>query len=734
MLALATVLLVALLACAPAWRPTWYQSDQLPSVFRTLHTDLAHHHGLLFPRIACALGFGYGQLLHQVYAPLGFELTAWLHTLGLGYIASVRMFFSLCLLAGAFGMYAYARSILHDRLSAVLAACAHAWAPYVLLDAHAGGDFGESLAIALLPWALLAVHRLIERGGWDRLGLAALGLAGVLLAHNVTALFFVGLVCIYLLVMVIRLGVRRGRADALSAIVRSGAAIGIALALSALYWAPALFELSYSRMTEQREGSFQVSSYLLPLDGLIQRTPIFSYDLADQGRFGLIPLLLTAGSLVVLVAVRLRARRASSTSRDCRRLPMPDALVLACCGVLFGAVLLLQIQLAKPIWDTVPLISFIQFPRRLYLFATLASTLMVGAVPAELCQLGVGRGWRVGAVGGIVLLLGVAGLPGIYITPNVPPTHILTEAMVSIGSSADRRFSQRSAYDDFFPAWVAERQVDIPRPPADPELYRQASDLPAPRVRVLGRDYGWMHLVADAETASGLVLHQFYFPGWHATVDGVPASVEPVSPLGLVRVEIPPGQHEVTVSFGETPLRGAADAISIGASLLLAAIFCRALGARRTLIGLVTLLLAILLPWSAHLAMARPSQPEITPLDLPVTSAAHVVGVEQSQREYRPGETVHLTVLWQATAWTGADLQSGLRLESLGDDVPLAERWDRPNLGRTPTAKWVLGELVPDDLSVTIPPGTPPGQYRLLTGLRGDQTSALVTLAEIVVR
>jgi hypothetical protein len=495
-------------------------------------------------------------------------------------------------------------------------------------------------------------------------------------------------------------------------------------------------------MTEQREGAFQVSSYLLPLDGLIQRTPVFSYDLADQGRFGLMPLLLTAGSLAVLAVARLRARRAPATPRDAGRAPMPDALVLAGCGVLFGSVLLLQLQVAKPIWDSVPLISFVQFPRRLYLFATLASALMVGAVPSALCQCGVGRAWRAGAVGGIVLLLGVAGLPGIYITPNVPPTHILTEEMVSIGSSADRRFSQRSAYDDFFPAWVAERQVDIPRPPTNPQSYRLASDLPAPRVRVLGRDYGWLHLGSDAESASGLVLHQFYFPGWHATVDGASAVVEPVSPLGLVRVAIPPGQHDVTVSFGETPLRGAADAISIGACLLLVAIFCRGLGARRALVGLATLLLAILLPWSAHLAAARPSQPEVVPLDLPVTPAARVVGVEQSQREYRPGEPVHLTVLWQATAWTGADLQSGLRLESPGDDAPLAERWDRPNLGRTPTAKWVLGELVPDDLSVTIPPGTPPGQYRLRTGLRDGTgsasssaaTPASVVVAEIVVR
>jgi hypothetical protein len=721
------VLMAALVASLPEWKPVWYQSDQLPSVFRTLHTVLAHEHGLLFPRIACALGFGYGQLLHQVYAPLGFELTAWLHVLGLGYIAAVRMFFSLCLVGGALGVYAYARTILPDRTGAVLAACAHAWAPYVLLDAHAGGDFGESLAIALIPWSLLALHRLVLRGGWGRFGLAALGLALVLLAHNVTALFFTGLVGLYVAVLAARIAVRRGRAASLAPIGRSVAALGLALALSGLYWAPALFELAASRMSEQREGPFSATASLLPMNDLIQRAPIFSYDLADQQRFGLVQALLTVAGLIVLGAVVRRARRGPA-----------DLLVLAGCGVVFVGVLLLQVQGARPVWETVPLISFVQFPRRLFLFAALASALLIGAIPGLLGQLGVGPRIRGAVVGLVATLLAVAGLPGIYITPNVPPAHVLTEAMVGIGSSADRRFSQRTAYDDFFPVWVTERQVDIPRPPSKPALYRAASDLPAPRLRVLGRDYGWLRVLSDADTTSGLVLHQFYFPGWHATVDGAPAPVEPVGPLGLARVQIPPGRHEVVMSFGETPLRAAADAVSVVASVLLVAVLCRGLGVRRTLMGLAVLLLVVLVPWSARLASARTSRPALVPLDLVVTPSARVVGIEQGQHEYAPGETVSLTVLWQATAWTGADLQSGLRLVPSGggtvDGAPLAERWDRPNLGRTPTAKWVLGELVPDDLSLAIPPGTPPGSYRLLAGLRDDQASALAEVAEVVVR
>ena len=159
------------LAVAPAWNPVWYQDDQLPTLFRTFHTDLAHHWGVLYPRLAPELGFGYGRLLHQFYPPFGVELAAWLHTLGLGFVDAARATFSLCLLSSALGMYAYGRAVLAGAGRRSLAAIGFVWAPYVLLDAHKGGVLGESIAMALMPWSLLAST------GWCGRRLAAFGAA-----------------------------------------------------------------------------------------------------------------------------------------------------------------------------------------------------------------------------------------------------------------------------------------------------------------------------------------------------------------------------------------------------------------------------------------------------------------------------------------------------------------------------------------------------------------------------
>ena len=69
----------------------------------------------------------------------------------------------------------------------------------------------------------------------------------------------------------------------------------------------------------------------------------------------------------------------------------------------------------------------------------------------------------------------------------------------------------------------------------------------------------------------------------------------------------------------------------------------------------------------------------------------------------------------------------------------LSERWGRPNRERTPTGKWLVGELVPDTLLLRIPNDLPPGRYPLQAGLRDPDASnrtplGLADIGEIEVR
>ena len=200
------VLIAALvLATALAWNPIWYQDDQLPTLFRTFHTDLAHHYG-------CDLSAPRAGFRVRVRAPappvlpairrracrLAPHPRARLRGRCSGDLLALPDLQRLSACTPSPG------ALLGGRWPAVLAAIGFVWAPYVLLDAHKGGVLGESIAMALMPWSLLALDRLVRGGGRGAFGASAGTLALVVLGHNITALFWVGLPGLYALLLAIR--------------------------------------------------------------------------------------------------------------------------------------------------------------------------------------------------------------------------------------------------------------------------------------------------------------------------------------------------------------------------------------------------------------------------------------------------------------------------------------------------------------------------------------------------
>ncbi len=64
-----------------------------------------------------------------------------------------------------------------------------------------------------------------------------------------------------------------------------------------------------------------------------------------------------------------------------------------------------------------------------------------------------------------------------------------------------------------------------------------------------------------------ITVNRFHYPGWRAWVDGREVEVTPETEWGRFTFPVPAGRHHITVRFGETPLRLAADILS-GLSLL----------------------------------------------------------------------------------------------------------------------------------------------------------------------
>ncbi len=135
---------------------------------------------------------------------------------------------------------------------------------------------------------------------------------------------------------------------------------------------------------------------------------------------------------------------------------------------------------------------------------------------------------------------------------------------------------------------------------------------------------------------------------------------------------------------------------------------------------------------AAHL-WAYQGQPEaLPPAPGTVSGAAfaevaRLRGFDLASRSYAPGETLTLTLHWQAIAPPQADHRVFVHLIDPENDTAegiLAQADGIPAGGTRPFWTWAEGEHASDTLTLTIPPGAAPGRYLLLLGIYDGATFA----------
>lgn len=483
--------------------------------FHYAHTN-AFRQGLaegeLYPRWAAAVNGGYGAPTFLYYPPLPYLLAA----LGNAVTDDTDTGFLLAAaLIGLLGCVSLYHLIRRDAgpAGALLGAAAFAWLPYVTLDLYHRFAWAEFHAIMWLPAVLLALRRHLDRPR----GLTFLALTGALAAlacsHLVTAITAAPLLAAWVGYEALRRRSWRTLLDAALPCI-------CAAALASAFLLPVLLDrnlVHIELITASRHGQYG-------------RNFLFQ----DATPFGHTPtpfkptVALTAAAQLVLVlgAVATLALR--------RRLAgVAVFLALAALAHLF-----LTAFPSEPIWRALPLLQTIQFPWRL-----------LGAM-------GVLTAWLVG------LTLG-----------RPPPGTRLPRAalwLVALPIGAAFALSVQQIYTSYHPygPWMEDRrQWDrtegvpareyVPRDVAYGEqLHRMTFD---PSLREVSRRgdaevrwQQWTPHTRRARVRAGaagvtLVLPIFRFPGWEATVDGAPASIDGANARKLIEVTVPAGTHELVV-------------------------------------------------------------------------------------------------------------------------------------------------------------------------------------------
>ena len=332
-------------------------SDMPMALYRVLELDRSIQNRLLYPRWAMDLNYTYGTPLFQYYPPLVSYLVLAFRGIGLTWISAAKAAFTGILIFASLGMYIYARWLFARRRAALISAVAFLFTPYLLIDVYERGAIAEVLALALLPWLFWAMHHILETDERIWPWLSCLGVALLILAHNITALFVMPLLLLYLLL----LAWRKKTWQRIPVMLLS---LGLGLSLSAFYWLPAILERDYAQIASHMlEGHYRADVHLRPLVDLVQHQLAFDYSGALRFTLSLWQAILT-GVVILVLATR----------------PSPLRYNLFLLAGIVGGIQFLQLDISRSFWQALPLARYIQFPWRLLGITALCSAILAGSL------------------------------------------------------------------------------------------------------------------------------------------------------------------------------------------------------------------------------------------------------------------------------------------------------------------------------------------------------------------
>jgi len=714
------LLLITLPACYPLLAPGIPAThDGLQHLFRFYDFDYALRGGELYPRWSPNLLFGYGNVLLNYYAPLTYYLSLPILALSGRFLLTIEIVCALSLLAGAWAMYLLGRPFL-GRPGAFLSAAIYTYLPYHLADVYVRGTLGESLAFALLPAILYLLWRALQRSRTGAWALFSMGLAALLLTHNLSILLAAPAVFIFA-------GIWLWRRRQLRLLIPLAVSTAGAAGISAFFWLPMLGEAGAIRASRVVQDPSLVLRRLASLPDLVSPYWVYRYY-PYQGTAFDHPLsrLAVIGLALALIIVVLRWRHLGPYTRD---------WMLACGGTL-AVGLFLMTRPAAWVWHTVPGLLYLQFPWRWQLIVSLGTAGLIGAglaatAPAARASLL----WRAGAGTYALLITAGLALTSLLALPHDPlpypfASRPLQESDVNLeGMAAYEQqlfLAAREWRDPWIfesvPAWVAvpADELILPAPPPP-----GASSPPAVAGLVVERHApAELRLRLTALRPTALRLHSFYFPGWQAWVDDRPAEVYPSTPMGLLTVDVPAGEHAVTFRFGPTPARRLGTWVSL---LTLAAGLGLLIRRRERRLLLALALLAGIIAGSA-LWRGREST-IVTPAPLWANFANQFALAGMDAHASPAGSEITLRLWWVSLAQPVRDYKFFVHVEDAA-----GHRWaqeDRqPVFNTSPTTRWGENELVWEYYRIPLPADAPAGEYTLYAGVYDAETLANLDLLD----
>ncbi|PYT83069.1 MAG: hypothetical protein DMG40_03570 [Acidobacteria bacterium] len=552
-------LTIALLVAAPFFRMGIMVGHDF-AFHMTSWMDVAQQwkQGICYPRWTEWANGGFGEPRFIFYPPL-----SWLLGAALSFVApwkGVEALFVVVVqaLAGV-SMYAVARRFLSQG-GALLASVLYAANPYIFLDIYLRSAFGEQIACAWLPLAVLG----------------ALPLAGLAADHRRpklrTAAFFalafaaiwasdvpVGVMASYAVALIFVWGAIVKKAW--EPLWRGAAGLALGFGLAGFYLLPVAYEQHWiNTRTLIPEGA-------VPTKHFLYAQPYWDVDFPKMVSFNwtasTVGILILVVVVIAAIAVRRRLPRDEQNS-DLRAL-WHTLLALS------AAATFLLLHLSWPLWQYLPKLAFVQFPWRWLAVLALVYAFFLALAIERSRRRGV---WTAATL--IVLTGGSAAYivhsgrsegrwVGVDVTPSMHQDFI-DDDNGFLGTP--EYFPGGARYQSYFSSHLPAQRPRVQILPA--EGSRGGS--PKAKFHIEKWTAEDREVQVDAQEPVQLALRLLRYPAWQVELNGRVTTPERSRALNQIVLPVPAGVADIRVSFRRTPDRLAGIVLSLVIFLTVTAI------------------------------------------------------------------------------------------------------------------------------------------------------------------
>lgn len=519
-----TLIIVALIYSWPFFKSGYFVTDDGEwAIIRASEMVRELKDRQIPPRWSDFLNHGFGYPLFSFVYPFPYYLAAGLKLIGLSYVTGIKFLFVLSVVLSALFMFLFINKLL-GHWAAFIASLFYVTAPYRLTDLYIRGSLGESLSLSLFPLIFYLTLKIFEKTSLIGSSVLSVFLAILILTHNVSALLFIPL-WMLLVLFLVSFKYKKDR-HRLAICYFNIFFLGISLA--AYFVIPALIEKKFLYLSRMLLAD--PKTYFLTLEKLINLNAAKSSDYVFS--LGLPQVIALTLSFIFFLKKSVKMLRTDISS----------FIYLFSLTSLFPLVYLTQ-NSSYLLWQIPPL-NMIDFPYRIMVLIIFLASTLSGYLARNKISLFLGLLLVVYAVVGNFSLISPSGFfrknDAYYYTNDATTT----------------------AKDELTPNWVIEKpksryaskvEIIFGRAEINQLLYNSKS----------------ISFQLKALSAGSLQINTIYFPGWKFKMNNKEIPIGYNNPRGLITFAFPQGTNQISGRFTETPLRLAADIISLMAIIFI---------------------------------------------------------------------------------------------------------------------------------------------------------------------